>query len=96
MIDAITVRFGIVNISMDDDGPSYCPETTYNAGEAGVRVFTPIDAVEFTGDKLGIGNESARPGFVETLISRALPDGVENSMITSTPIGSVAEAEERY
>ena len=86
----IKVRFGILNISLLMGlGPVL--NGAYNASKARVRLFT----------KAGIywrhatdQHQPGAPEFRRNAIFRAFPDELEGFMITSTPMGRVAEAEE--
>ena len=67
-------------------------QTNYSAAKAGIFGFTKSLARE-VGSR-GITVNAVAPGFIDTDMTRALPDDTKNALLTQIPLNRLGQAEE--
>ena len=93
-IDGMTDRgFGrIVNISSVNGKKGQFGQTNYSAAKAGVHGFTMALAQEVA--KKGVTVNSVSPGYVETTMTKAIPQDISAQIVAQIPLGRMAQPEE--
>ncbi|QJD29767.1 3-oxoacyl-ACP reductase FabG [Methylococcus geothermalis] len=90
MMKARTGR--IVNITSVVGLTGNAGQTNYAAAKAGIIGFTKSLAKEI--GSRGITVNSVAPGFIDTDMTRALPEAHKTALLTSIPLGRLGRAEE--
>lgn len=91
--DMIDRGFGrIVNISSVNGQKGQFGQTNYSAAKAGVHGFTMALAQEVAGK--GITVNTVSPGYVDTDMTRAMPNEVRQAVVASIPLNRAARPDE--
>ena len=86
-------RFGrIINIGSVVGAMGNAGQVNYAAAKAGLEGFSRALARE-VGSR-GITVNSVAPGFIDTDMTRELPDGQRDALLTQIPLGRLGQAEE--
>ncbi|WP_334178022.1 acetoacetyl-CoA reductase [Pseudoxanthomonas sp.] len=93
-IDGMQARsFGrIVNISSVSGQTGNFGQANYAAAKAGLHGFTMSLAREVA--RKGITVNSVSPGYVETPMTRAMPDDVRDRTVASVPVGRIGQPDD--
>jgi acetoacetyl-CoA reductase len=94
VIEGMRARgFGrIINISSINGQKGQMGQTNYSAAKAGVIGFTKALAQE-TANK-GITVNAVAPGYIDTEMLSAVPQGVLDKIVAAIPVGRLGKAEE--
>ena len=79
----------IVQISSVNGEKGQAGQTNYSAAKAGMHGFTMALAREVA--RKGVTVNSVSPGYVETPITRAMPDEVRERTVASVPVGRIGQ-----
>ncbi|MDH3689153.1 MAG: acetoacetyl-CoA reductase [Gammaproteobacteria bacterium] len=83
-------NFGrIVNISSVNGQKGQFGQTNYSAAKAGVHGFTMALAQEVAGR--GVTVNSVSPGYIDTQMTRAIPEEIRESMVAQIPVGRMGQ-----
>jgi len=82
----------IVNISSIVGLHGNAGQANYSASKAGIIGLTKTTALEYA--SRGITANVIAPGFIDTDMTKALPDKVKESMLTRIPAGKFGEPED--
>lgn len=86
-------RFGcIINIGSVVGAMGNAGQVNYAAAKAGLEGFSRALARE-VGSR-GITVNSVAPGFIDTDMTRELPEGQRDALLTQIPLGRLGQAEE--
>lgn len=93
-IDGMTdAGFGrVVNISSVNGKKGQFGQTNYSAAKAGVHGFTMALAQETA--RKGVTVNSVSPGYVETAMTKAIPQDISDQIVAQIPMGRMAQPEE--
>ena len=93
-IDGMTdAGFGrVVNISSVNGKKGQFGQTNYSAAKAGVHGFTMALAQETA--RKGVTVNSVSPGYVETVMTKAIPQEISDQIVAQIPMGRMAQPEE--
>jgi acetoacetyl-CoA reductase len=93
-IDGMTdAGFGrVVNISSVNGKKGQFGQTNYSAAKAGVHGFTMALAQETA--RKGVTVNSVSPGYVETVMTKAIPQDISDQIVAQIPMGRMAQPEE--
>ena len=79
----------VVNISSVNGEKGQFGQTNYAAAKAGIHGFTKALAQEVA--RKGVTVNSVSPGYVETPMTRAMPDEVRERTVASVPVGRIGQ-----
>jgi len=82
----------IVNITSVSGQAGQMGQANYSSAKAGLIGLTKATARELA--SRGITCNAVAPGFVETELTRDLPDGLKSELVARTPLGRFGTAEE--
>ncbi len=82
----------VINISSVNGQKGQFGQTNYSASKAGVHGFTMSLAQEVAGK--GITVNTVSPGYVETAMTRAVPEEIRLKIIDDIPVGRFGEPRE--
>jgi len=82
----------VVNISSVNGKKGQFGQTNYSAAKAGVHGFTMALAQEVA--RKGVTVNSVSPGYVETAMTKAIPQEISDSIVAQIPLGRMAQPEE--
>jgi 3-oxoacyl-[acyl-carrier protein] reductase len=86
-------RFGrIVNISSVVGASGNAGQTNYSASKAGIEGFTRSLAKEI--GSRGVTVNAVAPGFIDTDMTRELPEQQKQALLAQIPLGRLGEADE--
>jgi 3-oxoacyl-[acyl-carrier protein] reductase len=86
-------RFGrIVNISSVVGASGNAGQTNYSASKAGIEGFTRSLAKEI--GSRGVTVNAVAPGFIDTDMTRELPEQQKEALLAQIPLGRLGEADE--
>lgn len=86
-------EFGrIVNISSVNGQKGQFGQTNYSAAKAGLHGFTMALAQELAAK--GITVNTISPGYVDTRMTRAIPDEIRDKIVATIPLGRMAKPTE--
>jgi acetoacetyl-CoA reductase len=93
-VDGMTESgFGrVVNISSVNGKKGQFGQTNYSAAKAGVHGFTMALAQEVA--RKGVTVNSVSPGYVETAMTKAIPQDISDQIVAQIPLGRMAQPEE--
>lgn len=93
-IDGMTdAGFGrVVSISSVNGKKGQFGQTNYSAAKAGVHGFTMALAQETA--RKGVTVNSVSPGYVETAMTKAIPQDISDQIVAQIPMGRMAQPEE--
>jgi NAD(P)-dependent dehydrogenase (short-subunit alcohol dehydrogenase family) len=82
----------IVSISSVSGQLGFFGQANYSASKAGVMALTKTAAREFA--KQGITANAIAPGFIDTEMTRGIPEEVSKQFIAQIPVGKLGKAED--
>lgn len=82
----------IVNISSVNGKKGQFGQTNYSAAKAGVHGFTMALAQEVA--RKGVTVNSVSPGYVETAMTKAIPEDITKQIVAQIPLARMAQPEE--
>ncbi len=82
----------IVNISSVNGKKGQFGQTNYSAAKAGVHGFTMALAQEVA--RKGVTVNSVSPGYVETAMTKAIPEDVSKQIVAQIPLARMAQPDE--
>ncbi len=86
-------QFGrVVNISSVNGQKGQFGQTNYSAAKAGLHGFTMALAQEVA--YKGITVNTISPGYVDTRMTQAMPDDIRNQIVSTIPVGRMADPSE--
>ena len=94
VVDGMLNReFGrIVNISSVNGQKGQFGQTNYSAAKAGIHGFTMALAQEVA--YKGVTVNTISPGYVDTRMTRAMPDDIRDKIVSTIPLGRMAKPSE--
>lgn len=94
VVDGMASRgFGrIVNISSVNGQKGQFGQANYSAAKAGMHGFTKAVAQELAAK--GVTVNTVSPGYVETEMTKAMPEAVLEAIVSQVPVGRMAYPEE--
>lgn len=86
-------RFGrIINLSSISAKIGNIGQTNYSAAKAGVVGFTKAAARELARSNITVN--AIQPGFIDTAMTRAIPEEIRQQKIANIPVGRIGEPED--
>jgi len=82
----------IINISSINGQKGQFGQANYSAAKSGIYGFTK--ALAFEGARKGVTVNSVSPGYIETEMTKKMPEDVLGNMITQIPIGRLGKPRE--
>ena len=82
----------IINISSINGQKGQFGQANYSASKAGMHGFTMAVAQETA--RKGITVNTVSPGYVETVMTAAVPEEVRNAIVSGIPAGRMGQPEE--
>jgi 3-oxoacyl-[acyl-carrier protein] reductase len=86
----VTARFGRIVVLSSTSAQGIRGQLNYATAKAGLQGFAKALAVELGG--FGVTANAVAPGFIETDMTKDLPDAVRSKMLADTALGRLGSA----